>query len=333
MSRSLIKRNQLDSDVQDLIKETVQGLSPETIVYTTGNQIISGNKDFITTNRLTISGLTSPTPFVVFGHGMFNINAGPGYNTNAVFEAYKSGDLLTDIKINNPSNEINSKAGLFLASPGNNVILYTTANNNGYRCIFSGSQFTNYAFESNNTRRLLISGNKVIVGNATINENGANLQIPNGITFPFIKSPSTDLNTLDDYEEGTWIPNIKGDPTVGSATYSARNGYYIKIGKQVFIHGRINISNIGGAVGNLYLDPLPFNTATNANSQSIIYINFFSNLATNVVNLYGIASVNSNRINLFKLAGASTTSNVRLLNTDITNTTDLIFAGNYRAAN
>jgi hypothetical protein len=296
MSKSLIRKNQLHPDINDLVGQYGSGyfISNQSVVYTTGNQTISGR----------------------------------------TFEIYNSGNFITNIRVNNPSNEPNSKAGIFLSSPANNVILYTTANNNGYRCIFSGSQFTNYAFESNDLRRLLLSGNRTIIGNATVNNNGANLQVPNGITFPIIKSPLTDSNTLDDYDEGIWLPTLKGDSTPGSATYSSQNGYYIKIGRQVFIHGRVTLSNIGGAVGNLYLDPLPFFTtaSTEPNSQSIISINFFNNLTSSVVNIYGLTPVSNNRINLFKLSAAATSSNVRLLNTDISNTTDLIFAGSYRSA-
>jgi len=35
-------------------------------------------------------------------------------------------------------------------------------------------------------------------------------------------------NALNDYEEGTWLPNI-----AGNATYLARTGQYIKVGRLV----------------------------------------------------------------------------------------------------
>ncbi len=332
MSRSLIKRNQLDKDVEGLISDVVYGTADlSTVVYTTGDQKISGNKDFIAKSRITISGETVPTPFVVFGHGMFNTNAGPGYNTNAVFEAYESGNLLADIKINNPSTAINSKAGLFLASPGNNVIIYTTPNSGGYQCVFSGSQFTHYNFQSNGLQRLLISGNRVIIGNITDNANGGNLQIPNGITFPATQVPIGDPNTLDDYEEGSWTPVIRGETNAGTSTYIIQNAYYIKIGKQVNIHGRITFSNIGTITGSLYIEQLPYAPdGISNNSQGTINFSYFNNLSTALVNMYGHTTTTS-RINLFKLAGAATTSAIRLQHSDLGNTTDLIFAGFYRS--
>ena len=64
------------------------------------------------------------------------------------------------------------------------------------------------------------------VGNATPSASGA------GITFPATQSASTDANTLDDYEEGTWTPVPVSLTVVGTPNYS---GTYTKIGNYVFI--------------------------------------------------------------------------------------------------
>ena len=59
------------------------------------------------------------------------------------------------------------------------------------------------------------------VGNATPAASGA------GITFPATQSDSSDANTLDDYEEGTWTP------TLGAGSLTITNATYTKIGVQV----------------------------------------------------------------------------------------------------
>jgi hypothetical protein len=59
-----------------------------------------------------------------------------------------------------------------------------------------------------------------------------------GITFPATQSNSTNANTLDDYEEGTWTPNSSGITVVG--TFSS-SGIYTKIGRQVTV-----IANFAG---------------------------------------------------------------------------------------
>ena len=56
-----------------------------------------------------------------------------------------------------------------------------------------------------------------------------------GLKFPGTQVASTDANTLDDYEEGTWTPQVyKGATEITSPT--ARHGSYIKIGKMVWIN-------------------------------------------------------------------------------------------------
>ena len=61
-------------------------------------------------------------------------------------------------------------------------------------------------------------GTTVSVGAATPAASGA------GITFPATQSASTNANTLDDYEEGTWTPGFATGwttaPTVAYATYT-----------------------------------------------------------------------------------------------------------------
>jgi hypothetical protein len=61
------------------------------------------------------------------------------------------------------------------------------------------------------------------VGNATPATSGS------GITFPATASASSDANTLDDYEEGTWTPTL----TSFGGTNLVATGYYTKIGRIV----------------------------------------------------------------------------------------------------
>jgi hypothetical protein len=52
----------------------------------------------------------------------------------------------------------------------------------------------------------------------------------NGIAFPATQSASSDANTLDDYEEGTWTPN---DASGASLSFTGIVATYTKIGRQV----------------------------------------------------------------------------------------------------
>ena len=68
---------------------------------------------------------------------------------------------------------------------------------------------------------------------------------------------TADANTLDDYEEGTWVPLIGGGTTQGTATYSQQHGSYEKIGRQITLRGYVAWSSATGT-GNLEIRGMPF---------------------------------------------------------------------------
>ena len=95
-------------------------------------------------------------------------------------------------------------------------------------------------------RANIIASTTIGVGGATPASSGA------GITFPGTQSPSSDGNTLDDYEEGQWTPTNSS-----AAALSINNtATYIKIGKLVFINADINQLNQDSVYG------LPFTSAS-----------------------------------------------------------------------
>jgi hypothetical protein len=82
-----------------------------------------------------------------------------------------------------------------------------------------------------------------------------------GITFPATQSASSDANTLDDYEEGTWTPVLQGSSTAGTYTYytDRTNGSYVKIGKMLTVFGVYRISTVTSAgTGDAKISGLPF---------------------------------------------------------------------------
>jgi hypothetical protein len=89
------------------------------------------------------------------------------------------------------------------------------------------------------------------VGNATPSTSGA------GITFPATQSASTDANTLDDYEEGTWTPNQGSGLTVVGAFSSS--GSYTKIGRVVTVEVRlVGATSVAVTANSIALTNLPF---------------------------------------------------------------------------
>ena len=79
---------------------------------------------------------------------------------------------------------------------------------------------------------------------------------------------ATASNLLDDYEEGTWTPNIEASGThYSSVTHTVQQGRYTKVGRLVTAHFRVQISavTIGSATGNINVESLPF-TCSSADS-------------------------------------------------------------------
>jgi hypothetical protein len=116
--------------------------------------------------------------------------------------------------------------------------------------------------------RIDSSGN-LLVGTTSAVSGGGILQVSNGITFPATQSASSNANTLDDYEEGTFTPNQGGGLTV-VGTFSS-TGTYTKIGNlvnvQVSLSGSTSIA-IGGADAIIFTN-LPFTTANRSPGEAI----------------------------------------------------------------
>jgi hypothetical protein len=90
------------------------------------------------------------------------------------------------------------------------------------------------------------------------------------IKFPATQSASADANTLDDYEEGTWTPIIKGTSTNPSYTTSGASGNYVKIGKMVYVSFLVIVTGVSSqGTGNIYLDALPFTVSDQSYAPSL----------------------------------------------------------------
>lgn len=78
------------------------------------------------------------------------------------------------------------------------------------------------------------------------------------LKFPTTQNPSSDANTLDDYEEGYWTPVSLTTNVSVTANYGA---FYTKIGRKVMVHCYIGTQNNTGVVANWLCGGLPFANA------------------------------------------------------------------------
>jgi len=141
------------------------------------------------------------------------------------------------------------------------------ASTDGTQLLVSGSDFyiqqreaASVFISTNGTNAVTVDSgggfkvlNTIGVGNATPSTSGA------GITFPATQSASSDANTLDDYEEGTWTPTAAGTGTPGTYTVSVTSATYTKIGRLVNARFSIGFSAASGGTGTFVISGLPFN--------------------------------------------------------------------------
>jgi len=117
------------------------------------------------------------------------------------------------------------------------------------------------AFKTNNGTILgaYLNANGVFsLQNAVSNANGI------GIAFPATQAASSNANTLDDYEEGTWTPTVAAETgTIGTTVVNSAN--YTKVGRLVSVTFDITITSAGTGTAGLKVS-LPFSPSVAGNT-------------------------------------------------------------------
>jgi len=162
------------------------------------------------------------------------------------------------------------------------------------------------------------------VGGATPSASGS------GISFPATQSASTDANTLDDYEEGTWTPGASfGGGTTGITYHADNGGRYTRVGSLVTLTGYLRLSNKGSSTGVARITGLPFmptgagETGNFANAMGYtISITYSGTLA-----FYASAGATS----LFVISNSSGATSSVLTDTAFANSTATVISLSYLA--
>lgn len=132
----------------------------------------------------------------------------------------------------------------------------------------------------------------------------------NGIKFPSTQIASSDVNTLDDYEEGTFTPILTiGDDSTGIS--SVNSGAYTKTGNTVNFTLAILLSSKGSLTGPVKISGLPFSIKDVLIGTSVGYVCSIS-YRTGTLDVYELNALlfeNSTEINLrgkFSATGSNT---------------------------
>lgn len=149
------------------------------------------------------------------------------------------------------------------------------------------------------------------------------------IAFPATQIPSANVNTLDDYEEGTFTPALLINGSATGITYTTQSGNYIKIGRLLYITVDIVLSSKGAATGNVTMTGFPFTSTGGIGNASYLGAAFFANMASVVGNPIVQITDAATTGNLF-ISGTTGTSFAT--NANLTNTTNLSLSGSYLAS-
>lgn len=151
------------------------------------------------------------------------------------------------------------------------------------------------------------------------------------IAFPAVQSASAGVNTLDDYEEGSWTATLVSSGG-GAPTYTRRTGYYTKIGNLVQAQLYLTLASLGTlAAGNLTITGLPFGSKNQTDGYSVVCCPYWASMTTALSSLGGFINPNASSINLVR-AAAATVSTGNLTVADLAGTSEFMLNVNYQTA-
>jgi hypothetical protein len=165
-----------------------------------------------------------------------------------------------------------------------------------------------------------------LVGDVTLST--GNLVVADTKGIDFSATPGTGTSELfDDYEEGTFVPQLFFGATQISV-YNAQVGRYTKIGNTVYFTAFIQVQQKGAGTGAVTVRSLPF-TSQNTNSLKYSFSVTGQSLTLLTGALFGVMDENTTQVDIFQ---TDTTGGVAL--TDAAFTTfsndNIIVTGTYQ---
>jgi hypothetical protein len=144
--------------------------------------------------------------------------------------------------------------------------------------------------------------------------------------FPVTAVASSDPNTLDDYEEGSFTPTVTIGGSSTGITYSTQTGSYTKIGNRVFFELRVVLTSGGGLSGSVRVAGLPF--TCNASLSGGVHDVYAANV--DAWNVPKNISVVANTTEIAFYYSGITGSSAMDFATYFTNSSELRLSGSYR---
>jgi hypothetical protein len=229
--------------------------------------------------------------------------------TATLASATITGDLTVDtstLKVDSANNRV----GIGTASPSVPLEIYKASGDSKMR-ITSGSNTLTVGWDDPNgfyyTANTALMAWQLSTGTAmTLNSTGLGvgvtpsagrgaIQLSAGVGFPATQVASSDANTLDDYEEGTFTPTIIGTSTAGTGTYSVQSGTYTKVGRLVSCQIFLDWTAHTGT-GDMRISGLPFQVSSASNYFAASAIGYFSNVSLSAGNIATGYAINATSV-------------------------------------
>ena len=122
------------------------------------------------------------------------------------------------------------------------------------------------------------------------NNDGVHFAVGNG-SVVFTQNSYVAANALDDYEEGTFTPEIRIGGSTSGITNNSQVGQYTKIGRMVTLTGRVSISDKGSNSGAMTIAGMPFASQNTSNLESFGVVEL-QNMSTGTDNLGSLTNNN-----------------------------------------
>jgi hypothetical protein len=188
----------------------------------------------------------------------------PGVN----LDVYKDTNAGTYIRVNNPNAGGSAAAKVYFGNNLNSSLASIGVTSGSANLNIKNDAGYPITFNIGSTQAAVFNTYGIGLG-ATTPSSGM------GIAFPATQSASSDPNTLDDYEEGTWTPTCGTASGFTSGTVTNINCNYVKIGRTVVIYANFILSASSGnvAVGDrFYISGLPFTSTSTSNASTPFFL-------------------------------------------------------------
>jgi hypothetical protein len=225
------------------INGTVGASTPAAGAFTTLSASGTSTLAAVNSGALAVTGAISSTTGANFATSSGNVGIGTSIPASKL---HVSSDVSTAVSASRTGE---SPTTIIVAADTGSTRIYSRDNATG------GVPFR---IQVGTLDRLTVdNAGNVGIGTATFVADPGILTLSKGITFPATQVASADANTLDDYEEGTWTPDVRHNSS-NNSTWVQRVGTYKKIGSVVHCWLKVDAGNSGTAGSQLFITGVPF---------------------------------------------------------------------------